>query len=701
MTQTRILVVEDESVVALDIQGRLTNLGYEVPAVASHGEEAVLKAETLHPDVVLMDIQLKGELDGVEAAALIRTRFDIPVIFLTAYADGVTLQRAKTTESYGYLLKPFKEGELHSTIEMALYKHAMERRLKESEQWLSTTLNSIGDAVIATDAQGCVQFMNPVAEALTRWKEQEALGQELNQVFNIIDGDTGTSAENPFTNVLQRGDIVHLKDNTWLIAKDGTKLPIDDSAAPIRDDKGDITGVVLVFRDISEQIKGQEALRKAQAETQRRLREQTVLREAITLISSTLDLSAVLRNIAEQMGRAVDATSAYICSWESDGETSTVLAEYIGPHACEPEKKSDLDASYVAEDSRFVEALSSGQPWLDHVDDPDLPEAERDHLLEYGAQTVLYIPLHVRDQIIAYAELWESRRRRGFTPEEMALCQAIAQSAAIAIENARLYEQLQQELAEREQAQAALSQHAAELQARNEELDAFAHTVAHDLKNPLNLMVGFAEVLHNEFSTLPEEELQHYLQIIAHSGQKMGKIIDELLLLAGVRQMAEIELEPLDMASIVAEAQARLFHMIEEHQTEIILPASWPIAMGYAPWIEEVWVNYLSNGIKYGGQPPHLRLGGKTMPDGTVCFWVEDNGPGLTPAEQSQLFTPFTQLGKIRASGHGLGLSIVQHIVKKLDGHVGVVSQVGGGSIFSFTLPGMPSERTVIEGKQS
>ena len=134
MEKTQILVVEDESVVALDIQSRLMRLGYTVPEVASYGEEAIRKAEKMHPDLVLMDIRLKGEMDGVMAAEQIRTHLDIPVVFLTAYADSATLQRAKLTESYGYLLKPFKEGELHTTIEIALYKHKMEKRLKESER---------------------------------------------------------------------------------------------------------------------------------------------------------------------------------------------------------------------------------------------------------------------------------------------------------------------------------------------------------------------------------------------------------------------------------------------------------------------------------------------------------------------------------------------------------------------------------------
>ena len=152
--------------------------------------------------------------------------------------------------------------------------------------------------------------------------------------------------------------------------------------------------------------------------------------------------------------------------------------------------------------------------------------------------------------------------------------------------------------------------------------------------------------------------------------------------------------EPIDIyfllgptASGKSSLAMRLAHMIEEHQTEIILPGTWPVALGYDPWVEEVWVNYLSNAIKYGGQPPHVELGATAQADGMVRFWVRDNGSGLTPEEQARLFTPFTRLDQVRAKGHGLGLSIVWRIVEKLGGQVGVESEIGRGSVFTFTLP--------------
>jgi two-component system, sensor histidine kinase and response regulator len=224
-----------------------------------------------------------------------------------------------------------------------------------------------------------------------------------------------------------------------------------------------------------------------------------------------------------------------------------------------------------------------------------------------------------------------------------------------------------------------------QLHEQNRELEAFAHTVAHDLKNPLGTLVGSLEVVRTDQAVL-EETTQEMLSISSKSAQKMYSIIQELLLLSSIRK-EEVITEPIDMAEVVDQALSRLAHMFEKYQPEVVLPASWPLAQGYASWIEEVWVNYLSNGLKYGGQPPRLELDAMPMPGGMIRFSVRDNGWGLDAESRARLFTEFTRLDKVRAQGHGLGLSIVRRIMDKLDGEFGVESAPGEGSLFYFTLP--------------
>ena len=263
MINSKILIVEDEAISALDLQSRLQNRGFLVPEIAFTGEEAIRKSAEVRPDLVLMDIMLPGAIDGITAAEQIKSRFDIPVIYVTAYADESTLQRAKITEPFGYIIKPFQERELIIAIEMALYKHKMEKKIKENEKWLATILRSIGDAVIVTDKSGLITFMNEVAENLTGWRMEEVLNKKLIDIFRIISRDTREPHENILDKVLLDGMVRGLANHTILIARDGTEIPIDDSMAPIKDDMGEIIGAVLVFRDVTEREQAEEKIRQA------------------------------------------------------------------------------------------------------------------------------------------------------------------------------------------------------------------------------------------------------------------------------------------------------------------------------------------------------------------------------------------------------------------------------------------------------
>jgi len=234
-----------------------------------------------------------------------------------------------------------------------------------------------------------------------------------------------------------------------------------------------------------------------------------------------------------------------------------------------------------------------------------------------------------------------------------------------------------------------LQRHTTALEQRNKQLDAFARTVAHDLKSPINTVVGYATMLTevcNEDNLL-DDELRAYLDLIAKAGYKMENIINALLLLARTSKNETIDTQPLDMSHIIAQAQERLFDLITDYQAEIRISDHFPIAQGYAAWVEEIWANYISNGIKYGGSPPRLEIGSDVEDDNTIRFWIRDNGQGLSEEAQAKLFTPFTRLHQNRAEGEGLGLSIVEQIAEKLNGKVGVKSEVGQGSTFYFTLP--------------
>lgn len=248
----QILIVEDERIVARDIRASLESLGYSVAAIATSGEEAIARATELQPDLILMDIQLRSDLDGIQAAETIWNQLKIPFIYATGYSDTSTLRRAKATSPFGYILKPIEERELYVAIETALQRYQLDTELKKREQWLTTILRGIGDGVIVVDAQARIKFLNLMAETLLGHSQTTLQGQRLTDFFQIVSESTLTPVENPILLALERGEICLLPEQTLLVNANGTMIPIADSAAPLRDEQGMITGAVLVFRDVTD-----------------------------------------------------------------------------------------------------------------------------------------------------------------------------------------------------------------------------------------------------------------------------------------------------------------------------------------------------------------------------------------------------------------------------------------------------------------
>ena len=248
MYTPQILVVEDEGITAMDLEARLKRLGYSVPAVVSSGEEAILRAEETHPDLVLMDIVLRGQTDGVQAAQELQSRLGIPVVYLTAYFDDSTLERVKATEPFGYIIKPFQDINLRASIEIALRRRAAEKKPLDRERWLAHLADATGTAAVTFDGHGLVTFMNSVARELTGWEQHDAFGTHVTEVFAVEDKEIA------FSNIaesLKRGVEAGLTYNAWLVARHGVESPVQYSVAPLTDKEGNNAGAVLFFEAIN------------------------------------------------------------------------------------------------------------------------------------------------------------------------------------------------------------------------------------------------------------------------------------------------------------------------------------------------------------------------------------------------------------------------------------------------------------------
>jgi PAS domain S-box-containing protein len=290
--KARIMVVEDEAVISMEIQDRLTKMGHSICGTAASGEEAVSVATAKRPDLILMDVQLRGEVDGVQTAKQIRDLIEIPIIYLTAFADDRTVERAKLTQPFGYLIKPFSEKELYAAIEMALYKNSMEARVRDSERRYATTIRCIADCVIVTDTDMKITLMNPAAQSVTGWKQEEAVGKKLDEVCKLVDEKALIAVESPMVKAIQERVVMNLTAPVLLITKNGGKVPVEDSAAPMINEKGELTGAVMVFRDITWRKEAEEAIKMAFNSLEARVQEQT----------------AELRTSFDMLGRAMEGT---------------------------------------------------------------------------------------------------------------------------------------------------------------------------------------------------------------------------------------------------------------------------------------------------------------------------------------------------------------------------------------------------------
>ena len=326
-----VLIVEDERIVAKDLQQTLAGMGYDPFAIASSAEEAVARASERCPDVVLMDIRIKGRRDGIETAEILRQRFRVPVVYLTAHADDGTIDRAKKTEPYGYLLKPVNSAALRSGIELSLYKHEMEKRLRERERWFSTTLRSVADAVITVDLAGNVSFMNPVAEQLTGVKLQDALGRPARAIMRL---DPNHSS--PLDEALEQGKTTHMQESE-VENGTGANRVMSDSAAPVVDE-GQLLGAVMVLRDVTEQ---------------------KLLQKKLELSDRLASLGTMAAGVAHELNNPLAVVVAN--AWLVGEEMTRVLAELREGHVPSAETLHRLEEAVAAQSELQASASRVGR----------------------------------------------------------------------------------------------------------------------------------------------------------------------------------------------------------------------------------------------------------------------------------------------------------------------------------------------------
>jgi PAS domain S-box-containing protein len=548
--------------------------------------------------------------------------------------------------------------------------------LRKSEEDLRITLHSIGDAVIATDAAGLVTRMNPVAEQLTGWPFAEARGRPLSEVFRIVHEDSHTEVESPVDHVLRVGTVMGLANHTALISRDGTTRAIADSGAPIRDEAGELRGVVLVFHD---QTRQRAAERAAQRATDRL----KVLVETSQQLASTTNVEVLARTIAQRISELIGEVCA-IRLISKDGMWLEAPGAVYHP---DPEKTAY--ASEVLETTPWRvghgllgKVAATGEalllPTLSRAEiaahSPPRYHALAEHL---DVASLLAVPLKARGRVVGVMSMARSASREPYNDDDLRLVQDVADRAALAFENAQLLAELEERVVER----------TAALAEANRELETFSYSVSHDLRAPLRSIEGFSSALLSDFEDELPSKVHDYLGRIHGAAQRMSSLIEDLLRLSRVGQ-AEFRREWINVSAIAASVVGELQRSQPERKVQVNVQAG-VVAVADPRLVRITLENLLGNAWKFTAKTPSPEIEfGATEQAGEFVYYVRDNGAGFDMKYAERLFGAFQRLhSDSEFPGTGIGLATVHRVVQRHRGRIWATAAVNQGATFRFTLP--------------
>ena len=432
MSPPDILIVEDNRSVAQELQEQLEELGYKVLDIACSGEEAIEKTKELRPNIVLMNMRLKGTIDGIQVSNHIRNDYDTPVIYMMDYGSQSTIRRAGATGPFGYIFRPLEEKQIFATIETAVIRHQLESKLQQSRQWLNTTLTSIGDGVIATDEQSLVRFINPIAAQHTGWHYTDAIGKPLLEVFSFVDENSHSSIDIlEHQNVLS-GEISKHGIEGLLLPKQGKPVPVEANITAIKDGKGKVYGMVLIFHDVTQQ-------REAIREIQRQASRAEALLQVASQLNSHLELKTVINTICEITNRAIKATGTTVVLQKIPRDVFRLMAAISDDPALKASQKPPFEVPKAV----FQRLLSRENPVVvirDVQDEPNLPYFEV--FKRADVRTLAIAALFHGDELVGALISMFTRQPKVLPEDELALLRGLADQASSAIENAELFEQV-------------------------------------------------------------------------------------------------------------------------------------------------------------------------------------------------------------------------------------------------------------------
>ena len=699
----KILVVEDEGIVAMDIKNRLMRLGYDVPSIALAGEEAVEKAAKICPDLVLMDIMLKGEMDGIEAARQIHERLDIPIVYLTAFSDEDTLQRAKITGPFGYIIKPFEDRELHVALDIALYKHKMERILRESEGELRKSRDDLEIRVQERTAELAAANKDLMEEMAEREKVERALHESESRLKKIFDTvQAGVVIIDPKTHIivdanpvassmigLEKDKIIGAICHEFICPSETGRCPITDlgqdvdsserqlistdkmnrtiikTAAPIS--LGDHDYLIESFIDIS-------ALKLAEEALHHKVEFENII---TTLSTNFINLGMEkidggINYALKQVGRFSDIDRCYIFQFSDDmtkmDNTHEWCAEGIVPQIENLKDLSTEDFPWWMDKLRRFENI-----YIPRVADIS-PEAsaEKEILEAQSIQSLIVIPMVSDGRLIGYLGFDSVRSERAWSDEDIKLLKITGELLSNALRRKRV-----------ESEKALLIK---ELGTKNAEMERFTYTVSHDLRSPLITIQGFLGFLKKDMSRRDDKKSNTDIKMIEEAVKNMDALLASTLELSRIGRVVNPP-KVVPYEEIAKYSLAQLAEKIRSNGISVLVAKDLPQVYVDRMRITEVLVNLIENSIKYmGNQKDPLVEIGYNADNEKPFFFVRDNGMGIDPSQHEKVFELFYKLDN-KSEGSGAGMAIVKRILEVYGGLVWIESEKGKGCKICFTLP--------------
>ena len=725
----KLLVVDDERIVAEDLCECLMGMGFEVCGPAKSGPEAVALAHEHKPDLVLMDIVLQGDMDGVDAAKLIRDQLSIPCIFLSAYSDKGVLDRAKKINPLGYIVKPFQEAGLRTTVEVALHRVRMERTVSANAEWFGTTLMSIADAVVAVDAAGVVTFANQAAEKLVGRASSAVVGHSVAEVFAVVDLENGgtPSGQHPVAEAITSENEVRWNDHgSGLVTAAGDVVPVEAVASPIHGKDGGIVGAVLVLADITER-------RRAEQDREKRARELELLVQA-----RTREIQEVNTSLAGEVEERKRVEEALRYRMGIQQFVRTVMNRFLTAEPAETDSAIDetllqlgsfsgADAVFLVEfspgvrsreeevvlthewrrDGERLSATAGGSlkmlgDWARQISEgatetvlvADIGGSASEIAEARGAQTTLLVPMVAASRISGFLGIDAKAPTRKWSREDGGLLRMAADVLLTARRRENQAQENEQLIQQLYQAQ------------KMEAIGKLSGGIAHDFNNMLLPIIGYSDLLIQK-ATESGLETSEELAEIRRAAKRAAGLTRQMLTFS---RKQVVQKRMIHIREHLAGAEAMLARIIgEDFKLVTRYAEDIPPVSADPGQLEQVLMNLVVNArdaMPSGGSiylataavdsaKIAVPLLGSAKPEGMyIAVTVRDTGVGLDPAIKAKIFEPF--FSTKGADGTGLGLSVVYGIVEQHDGGLHVESREGQGSAFTVFLPAVDATPEMI-----